>query len=146
MPELRQEYLDILEKRGWGVSGYTDDGRVELEWWSPAGEDFLVCVNVENFPDEILDYSDDFDPDEHIEMWVEARANGRQDVPGARRLAKDADDIQKELDDLLETLTCWLSFAAVALSVIVVAAYVWHKAAEQKATRAEPRKRKDGMT
>lgn len=24
--------------------------------------------------------------------------------------------------------------------------YVWHKAAEQKATRAEPRKRKDGMT
>lgn len=87
MPELRQEYLDILEKREWSVSGYTDDGRVELEWWSPAGEDFLVCVNVENFPDEILNYSDDFDPDEHIEMWVEARANGRQDVPGARRLA-----------------------------------------------------------
>lgn len=88
MPELRQEYVDILEKREWSVSGYTDDGRVELEWWSPAGEDFLVCVNVENFPDE------------HIEMWVEARANGRQDVPGARRLAKDADDIQKELDEL----------------------------------------------
>lgn len=100
MPELRQEYLDILEKREWSVSGYTDDGRVELEWWSPAGEDYLVCVNVENFPDEILDYSDDFDPDEHIEMWVEARANGRQDVPGARRLAKDAEDIQKELDEL----------------------------------------------
>lgn len=39
MPELRQEYLDILEKREWSVSGYTDDGRVELEWWSPAGED-----------------------------------------------------------------------------------------------------------
>lgn len=100
MPELRQEYLDILERREWSVSGYTDDGRVELEWWSPAGEDFLVCVNVENFPDEILDYSDDFDPDEHIEMWVEARANGRQDVPGARRLAKDAEDIAKELDAL----------------------------------------------
>jgi hypothetical protein len=55
-------------------------------------------------------------------------------------------EVLLELDDLLETLTCWLSFAAVALSVIVVAAYVWHKTAEQKATRAEPRKRKDGMT
>lgn len=56
-------------------------------------------------------------------------------------------EVLLELDDLLETLTCWLSFAAVALSVIVVAAYVlWHKAAEQKATRAEPRKRKDGTT
>lgn len=31
MPELRQEYLDILEKREWSVSGYTDDGRVELD-------------------------------------------------------------------------------------------------------------------
>ena len=54
-------------------------------------------------------------------------------------------EVLLELDDLLETLTYWLSFAAVALSV-VVAAYVWHKAAEQKATRVEPRKRKDGMT
>ena len=49
-------------------------------------------------------------------------------------------EVLLELDDLLETLTYWLSFAAVALSVIVVAAYVWHKAAEQKATRVEPRK------
>ncbi len=55
-------------------------------------------------------------------------------------------EVLLELDDLLETLTYWLSFAAVALSVIVAAAYVWHKAAEQKATRTEPRKRKDGMT
>lgn len=66
MPELRQEYLDILE----------------------------------NFPDEILRYSDDFDLDEHIEMWVEARANGGRDIPCARILVKDAEDIQKELDEL----------------------------------------------
>lgn len=62
--ELPQAYLDILEKREWSVCDYTDDGRVELEWYSPAGEDFIVCVKVENFPDEILDYSDSFDPDE----------------------------------------------------------------------------------
>ena len=31
MPELRQEYLDIPEKREWSVSSYTDDGRVEIE-------------------------------------------------------------------------------------------------------------------
>lgn len=55
-------------------------------------------------------------------------------------------EVLLELDDLLETLTYWLSFAAVALSVIVVVAYAWCKAAEQKATRAELRKRKDGMT
>lgn len=67
MPELRQEYLDILEKREWSVSSYTDDGRVEIEWYSPAGEDFIICVGVEKFPDEVLDYSDSFDVDEHAE-------------------------------------------------------------------------------
>ena len=100
MSELRQEYLDILEKREWSVSSYTDDGRVELEWYSPAGEDFLVCVEVENFPDEILEYSDDFDPDEHIEMLVEAKRNGLSGVPAIRRLAIDAEAIEKELDEL----------------------------------------------
>ena len=98
--ELPQAYLDILEKREWSVCDYTDDGRVELEWYSPAGEDFIVCVKVENFPDEILDYSDSFDPDEHIAMWIEAKQNGTQGVPGARQIVHDAEEIEKELDEL----------------------------------------------
>lgn len=98
--ELPQAYLDILEKREWSVCDYTDDGRVELEWYSPAGEDFIVCVKVENFPDEILDYSDSFDPDEHIAMWIEAKQNGTKGVPGARQIVHDAEEIEKELDEL----------------------------------------------
>ncbi len=100
MPELRKEYQEILEERDWRVCCYTEDGRVELERFSPAGEDFIVCVEVENFPDEILDYSDGFDMDEHIEMWVEARANGGRDIPCARILVHDAEEIEKELDEL----------------------------------------------
>lgn len=100
MPELRQEYLDILEKREWSVSSYTDDGRVEIEWYSPAGEDFIICVGVEKFPDEVLDYSDSFDVDEHIAMWIEAKQNGTQGVPGARQIVHDAEEIEKELDEL----------------------------------------------
>ena len=92
--------MDILEKREWSVCDYTDDGRVELEWYSPAGEDFIVCVRVENFPDEILDYSDSFDPDEHIAMWIEAKQNGTKGVPGARQIVHDAEEIEKELDEL----------------------------------------------
>lgn len=100
MPELRQEYLDILEKRDWSVSSYTDDGCVEIEWYSPAGEDFIICVGVEKFPDEVLDYSDSFDVDEHIAMWIEAKQNGTQGVPGARQIVHDAEEIEKELDEL----------------------------------------------
>lgn len=80
--------MDILEKREWSVCDYTDDGRVELEWYSPAGEDFIVCVKVENFPDE------------HIAMWIEAKQNGTKGVPGARQIVHDAEEIEKELDEL----------------------------------------------
>lgn len=102
MPELRQEYLDILEKRDWSVSSYTDDGRVEIEWYSPAGEDFIICVGVEKFPDEVLDYSDSFDVDEHIAMWIEAKQNGTQmQESGARgRLSTMQRKSKKELDEL----------------------------------------------
>jgi hypothetical protein len=50
-----------------------------------------------------------------------------------------------ELEQWLTAASNWLTGAALVIS-LPLAAYVWHKAAEQKATRAEPRKRKDGMT
>lgn len=98
MPELRQEYLDILEKREWSVSGYTDDGRVELEWWSPAGEDFLVCVNVENFPDEILDYSDDFDPELVDNMTEEETRAAYNALPWKKAIFVDVHQYEEEPD------------------------------------------------
>lgn len=100
MRELKERYIEILEKLDWAVSAYTDDGRVELEKYSPAGEDFIMCVDVENFPDAVAEYYEDFDVDEHIEMWVEAKRNGTSGVPSVRRLAIDAEAI----DDMLKEL------------------------------------------
>lgn len=97
---LKEKYLEILEKQDWRVCGYTDDGRVELEKFSPAGEDFIICVSVENFPDAVVEYYESFDIDEHIEMWVEARRNGTTGIPSVRRLAIDAEEIDKMLEDL----------------------------------------------
>ena len=81
MKKLEQKYLDVLEKHEWAVSSYTDDGRVEIEKYSPAGEDFLICVEVENFPDAVMEYYESFDVDDHIDMWVEARRNGVSGIP-----------------------------------------------------------------
>ena len=100
MRELKERYIEVLEKLDWAVSAYTDDGRVELEKYSPAGEDFIMCVDVENFPDAVAEYYEDFDVDEHIEMWVEAKRNGTSGVPSVRRLAIDAEAI----DDMLKEL------------------------------------------
>lgn len=59
--KLAQKYIDVLEARDWAVSSYTNDGRVELETYSPAGEDFCICVEVENFPEAVMKYWEDFD-------------------------------------------------------------------------------------
>lgn len=105
MKELEKKYLDVLEDHEWRVCGYTDDGRVELEKFSPAGEDFIICVDVENFPEAVAKYAADFDVDDHIEMWIEARRNGVCGVPSTRELVTDAETI----DDMLQELAAALA-------------------------------------
>lgn len=104
MKKLEEKYLDVLELHDWTVSSYTDDGRVELQKYSPAGEDFNICVEVEDFPDAVAEYAADFDIDEHIEMWIEAKGNGTRGVPSARELVHDAEEIDKMLQELAVAL------------------------------------------
>lgn len=106
---LEKKYLDVLGRQEWSISSYTDDGRVELEKISPAGEDFSMCVNVKNFPEAVMEYYESFDVDDHIEMWVKARKNGVSGVPPTRTLVADAEAI----DDMLEHL----AYALVGIEV-----------------------------
>lgn len=105
MKKIEKQYLDVLENHGWAVSSYTDDGRVELEKYSPVGEDFSICIGVENLPAEVREYAASFDIDEHIEMWIEARKNGVSGVPSTRELVKDAEDIDKMLQEIAVALS-----------------------------------------
>ena len=102
---IESKYLNVLENHGWAVSSYTDDGRVELEKYSPTGEDFSICVGVENLPAEVREYAAGFGIDEHIEMWIEARKNGVSGVPSTRELVKDAEDIDKMLQEIAAALS-----------------------------------------
>lgn len=104
MKRIREKYLEILEKHDWRVSSYTDDGRVELEKWSPAGEDFIMCVSVKDLPGSVMEYYNNFDVDDHIEMWVEARRNGVSGVPNIRALVEDAEAIEEMLKTLAGAL------------------------------------------
>lgn len=101
---LATKYIEVLEAHGWAISSYTDDGRVELKKWSPAGEDFIMCVEVEDFPDAVMEYYENFDVDEHIEMWAEAKRHGTSGVPSIRRLAIDAEQIDEMMKELAYAL------------------------------------------
>lgn len=87
-----EKLFEGCENLGWSVSEDQDAGTVELESYSPAGENLVVTVEKENFAEKVREYAEDFDIDEHIEMWVEARNNGVAGVPkSTRELVEDAE-------------------------------------------------------
>lgn len=100
---MKETYGEILERLGWS---YTDDGdgNIELEKYSPAGEDFIITVGAENFVENVKEYAAHFDQEEHIEMWVEARRNKVAGVPSIKELVEDAEAIDRMLKELAEAL------------------------------------------
>ena len=75
--------LDKAEEMGWNWEAYIEpDGRrtyIEMGQASPAGEDFSMTIDfdeenqADSFKDSLESYYEDFDIDEHIEMWIEAK-------------------------------------------------------------------------
>ena len=105
--ELTEIYFPVCEKLDW--SYYLSDGynSVELEKQSPAGEDFGFCVSADKFVDEIVEYAAYFDQEEHVKMFIDAKAHGFAGVPSIRELVDDA----KAIDDMLRELACALQNA-----------------------------------
>lgn len=95
--------LDKAEEMGWNWEAYIEqDNRrtyVEIGQSSPAGEDFSMVIDfdeenqADSFKDSLESYHEDFDIDEHIEMWIEAKQSGTSGVPSTRELVKDAEAI-----------------------------------------------------
>lgn len=99
---MREKIIKKIEELEWSAAE-GDDGSLELEKYSPAGEDFVFEVKGEDVTAEVREYADDFDTDEHIEMWVMARHNV-SGVPDIKTLVQDADDIQTMLNELADAL------------------------------------------
>lgn len=105
------------------VSSYVDRGNeliakgktkqatyVEIRQSSPAGEDFSMTIDfdeenqADSFMDSLESYYEDFDIDEHIEMWIEAKRSGTSGVPSTRELVKDAEAIDGMILELSQAL------------------------------------------
>lgn len=100
---MDSRYIEVCERLDWSVYECRD-GTVELEATSPAGEDLIVTVDAEDFVENVKAYAANFNQDEHIEMWIAARSSGTSGVPSTRELVKDAEDIDKMLQELAAAL------------------------------------------
>lgn len=98
---MTKKQCKICKKLGWQIS--CDGNEIMLQKFSPAGEDFFFYADKHNFANSVAEYAEDFDADEHAEMWVEIR--GKHGVPRSiRTLINDADAIKKMLTELSEQI------------------------------------------
>lgn len=99
---MNESYVSAIESCGWSI--YDEGDSIELYQMSPAGEDFEFSVLKENFVEDVLDYAESFDVDEHVIMWIHAKENGVKGVPDVSTLLDDAKDISKMLMRLARKL------------------------------------------
>ena len=99
---MKKQYKEEIERLGWWIT--EDDKQIEIEKYSPAGEDFSFCIDAEDPVGQIRQYADSFDPDEHAAMWIEARGHVSGVPSSIRSLIEDAEEIEKMLKDLADAL------------------------------------------
>lgn len=100
---MEHRLIDKCEELDWSVNCY--DEYVEISQQSPAGEDFSFTVDEKDFVENVKQYAADFDPDEHVAMWIEAKQHGRdKTIPNARELVHDAESIDEMLQNLASAL------------------------------------------
>lgn len=98
--------LAYIESLGWNV--YCDgDGWVELSQFSSAGEDFSFTVSENNLIEDVKDYAESFDSEEHAAMWYDAGQSGVRGVPSFPELVEDAESIQEMLNELAMDLCAY---------------------------------------
>lgn len=107
-----EELQKYIEGKGWVISdcSFNEDIDWEISKHSPAGEDFcfnIQCSNaVEDAINAIAEYTNSFDEEEHIKMWLNAKDidNNRLNVPSITELVEEAKNIKQMLTELSEGL------------------------------------------
>lgn len=107
-----EELQKYIEGKGWVISdcSFNEDIDWKISKHSPAGEDFcfnIQCSNaVEDAINAIAEYTNSFDEEEHIKMWLNAKDidNNRLNVPSITELVEDAKNIKQMLTELSEGL------------------------------------------
>ena len=139
---VSEESTDLIERLGWEIHGpYRDGGYVELERYTPGGEDWIVTLNVapDDDDDELARQAYDaymgFDIAEELQPLIDGR--GMRGIPDDVFLLF-ADQIWKEIElDKLWQVARFGEFAG--LDGLHIAAYEALMAIAQpplKATRA----------
>lgn len=100
---MTEQHIAVCEALDWRVHDDPEEDYVELEKYSPPEKTSSSAFRRGNFVKNVREYADDFDADEHVELWIEGR--GKNGVPAtARELVEDAEAIRDMLNELAVAL------------------------------------------
>lgn len=105
--EDRVAIEEVATELGWAVKFDNDEKIVTFSNCSPKGEDLEYEIEYDDpadIYDEMLCVAEDFDEDEHVAMWVDAKRSGTGGVPTVAELVGDAAEIRKMLWGLTNKL------------------------------------------
>ena len=81
---MKRKIEKVIEKEGFSISE-TPDG-YEVSQYTPAGEDWNLYFDK---LEDIVQYAENYDPEEDFAMWVEAKHSGVHGVPSPAELWQD---------------------------------------------------------
>lgn len=109
---LGKEIMDILEKNEIDLCSIGSYGNgepcVELEWYSPEGEDFIINVSIkdkESFVSEFSEQAENFDTEDHAAEWYDCRHNVSGVPQSLKALLRDAEAIKEFLENVSKQLS-----------------------------------------
>ena len=101
-------FLDMLQDAcpNWDILDLVDVGNKGLSFHlTNVEEDFSFEINDCSSPSQIANdiksYYEDFDPEEHVEMWIIAKHDGKKGIPDVFTLVEDSKQIDEDLQDLM---------------------------------------------
>lgn len=96
---MTKKQEQILEKYDLDVTNKED--KIEMWGFSPAGQELVFYANKnENLKDFFKKEYENFNEEEHIIAWLEAKKNGVKGVPGIFTLVDNAEYIKDMLENL----------------------------------------------
>lgn len=100
--KINPKYEDVLESLDWRIVG-KDLETVDIENWSPAGENIVFTLNTDDIPGSAMKEYEDFDADEHAAELIANR--GENGIPDSVWvIAEDAYKIRDMLKELAYAL------------------------------------------
>ena len=95
----RKKLEKVLESLDWYITSEYNNF-IEIETFSSAGENLIDTLDSNNIVDSAFNNYNNYNAEEHVQLWAEYSLNHEKGVPNIFTLVEDAKDIEEKYRQL----------------------------------------------